>query len=85
MKKIISLIALLFLAGCGNNSTENQSNPPTPLRAGSRLIREHRGRPIAALPQKRPPTVPQPIRGHDGQRFCECKLKNLNKLPGLAL
>jgi uncharacterized lipoprotein YajG len=34
MKKIIPLIALLFIAGCGNNSTntENQSapaNPPT--------------------------------------------------------
>jgi hypothetical protein len=32
MKKIIPLIALMFLAGCGNNSTENQSgsaNPPT--------------------------------------------------------
>jgi len=31
MKKIIPLIALMFLAGCGNNSTENQSgsaNPP---------------------------------------------------------
>ena len=32
MKKIIPLIALMFLAGCGNNSTDNQSgsaNPPT--------------------------------------------------------
>lgn len=32
MKKIIPLIALLFLAGCGNNSTntENQSAPANP-------------------------------------------------------
>ncbi len=32
MKKIIPLIALMFLAGCGNSPTENQSapaNPPT--------------------------------------------------------
>jgi uncharacterized lipoprotein YajG len=32
MKKIIPLFAVVFLAGCGNNSTENQSvpaNPPT--------------------------------------------------------
>lgn len=32
MKRIIPLIALLFLAGCGNNSTntENQSTPANP-------------------------------------------------------
>jgi len=30
MKKIIPLIALVFLAGCGNNSTENQSSPANP-------------------------------------------------------
>jgi PBP1b-binding outer membrane lipoprotein LpoB len=32
MKKIIPLIALLFLAGCGNNSTNtvNQSAPANP-------------------------------------------------------
>ncbi len=30
MKKIIPLIALMFLAGCGNNSTENQSSPANP-------------------------------------------------------
>ena len=34
MKKIISLIALLFLAGCGNNSTENQSTPANPPTSG---------------------------------------------------
>ena len=30
MKKIIPLIAVMFLAGCGNNSTENQSGPVNP-------------------------------------------------------
>ena len=30
MKKIIPLIALMFLAGCGNNSTENQSGSANP-------------------------------------------------------
>ena len=30
MKKIIPLIALMFLAGCGNKSTENQSSPANP-------------------------------------------------------
>ncbi|MGA9778432.1 MAG: hypothetical protein WBS33_09205 [Verrucomicrobiia bacterium] len=30
MKKIIPLIALMLLAGCGNNSTENQSSPANP-------------------------------------------------------
>jgi len=36
MKKIIPLMALMFLAGCGNNSTENQSgsaNPPASEQA----------------------------------------------------
>jgi uncharacterized lipoprotein YajG len=30
MKKIIPLVALMFLAGCGNKSTENQSSPANP-------------------------------------------------------
>ncbi len=30
MKKIIPLIALMSLAGCGNNPTENQSSPANP-------------------------------------------------------
>jgi hypothetical protein len=30
MKKIIPLIGLMFLAGCGNNSSENQSSPANP-------------------------------------------------------
>ncbi|MGD0086974.1 MAG: hypothetical protein ABSC24_07570 [Verrucomicrobiota bacterium] len=30
MKKIIPLISLMFLAGCGNHSTENPSGSPNP-------------------------------------------------------
>ncbi len=30
MKKIIPLIALMFLAGCGNNAPENQSGSANP-------------------------------------------------------
>jgi uncharacterized lipoprotein YajG len=30
MKKIISLLAVTLLAGCGHNSTENQSGPVNP-------------------------------------------------------
>jgi len=30
VKKFIPLIAVMFLAGCGNNSTENQSAPANP-------------------------------------------------------
>jgi uncharacterized lipoprotein YajG len=34
MKKIIPLIAIMLLAGCGNNSTENQSGPANPPTSG---------------------------------------------------